>query len=227
MEKCFKMFCSQSCSELQRKLCRCQGVTMEFSLLFLKRYQRHFQCCSCWMFEMQWNILKHTFFKNLMFSCSTKTYLTCTEMSVPLYEMTWYHKPWCHNSKQLRNGNRSSIHIWNHRMSFSCLQLVIFSAVIKKCSPDITSIFEFTDSFMSPTVFYIKFLYNFRLHAAIILLLREKTCVLSITLPQTFLMILDKSLRRSPFSTYIKVKLLLRLLMCSDSTVKGPSKYHK
>lgn len=53
-------------------------------------------------------------------------------------------------------------------MSFSLLQLVIFSAVIKIFSSDTTLIFEFTDSFLSTTVFSVKFLYNFRLHAAVI-----------------------------------------------------------
>lgn len=37
IHKLFKIVCSQYCSELQRKLCRCQSVTMEFSFLFLKR----------------------------------------------------------------------------------------------------------------------------------------------------------------------------------------------
>lgn len=53
-------------------------------------------------------------------------------------------------------------------MSFSCLQLVIFFAVTEIFSLDITSVFEFTDPFISPTLFYIKFLYKFKLHAVIL-----------------------------------------------------------
>lgn len=59
-------------------------------------------------------------------------------------------------------------------MSFSHLQVVIFTAVTKMFSPDTTPIFEFNDSFISPSVFYIKFLYNFWLHAAIPFPLVEK-----------------------------------------------------
>lgn len=60
-------------------------------------------------------------------------------------------------------------------MSFSLLQIVIFSAVREMFSPDITPIFEFTDSFIPLTVFYFKLLYNFTLHAAILFPLGEKT----------------------------------------------------
>lgn len=175
IDKLFKIFCSQLCSELQRKLCRCQGVTMEFSLLFLKRQQRHIskaalaRCLKCNGIHWDLRFLKITCFHPAL-KCIWHA-LKCQWHCMRWFDITSHGAIIVNN---LGNGSWSSIHIWNHRMSFSCLQLVIFFTVIKMFSLDTTSAFEFTDSFISPTLFYIKFLYKFKLHAVTFVPLRVK-----------------------------------------------------
>lgn len=139
----------------------------------------------------------------------------------------------------LGNGNWSSTHIWNCRMSFSSLQLVIFFAVIKILSLDTTSTFEFTVSFISPTVFYIKFPYKFKLHAAILVplgvktkelevrpLVWRETWVLSTTTSQSSDECGKLTQEVSVCNLYAS-EATVRFVRCLASTLKGPSKYHK
>ena len=149
---------------------------MELSLLFLKRYQRHIsnaafaECLKCNAIHGDVHSLKMSCFRAAL--KHIRHALKCQQHYMRWLDITSQGAIIVNN---IGNGNGSSIRIWHRRTSFSLLQLVIFSAVIKMFNPDITSIFEFTDSFMCPTLCYIKFLYNFRLHVAILFLLGEKT----------------------------------------------------